>query len=81
MLGQKTGGRVAGTPNKNRRAYLQEVYGKYPGFNPLLSILELAEKTESEQVKLTCYKELAKYIFPPLQAVSHSCDDFEWSVF
>ena len=67
---EKKGGRQAGTPNKNRDTLFEELNIKYPDFNPLVALVEIAEKTKSDAIKVTCYKELAKYHVPQLKSIS-----------
>ena len=45
---------------------------KYPGYHPLVSILEIANDPEADmRLQLECHKAIVKYVAPSLQAVSH----------
>jgi hypothetical protein len=59
----KTGGRVKGSRNKDRSFLFDELYSKAPKLNVLLKFIEIAESTDNELLKFSCYKELAKYTF------------------
>jgi hypothetical protein len=65
---KKAGGRVAGTPNK-RSTLFDEVNEKHPNFNPLIALIDLAQKTKSESIKVICFKELVKYYVPQLKSI------------
>lgn len=65
----KTGGRVKGSRNKDRAFLFDELYAKAPKLNVLLKFIEIAESTDNELLKFSCYKELAKYTLPQLRSI------------
>jgi disulfide oxidoreductase YuzD len=68
--GLKTGGRLPGTPNKERRTLLETIEDKYPGYNPVLSLVDIANDPENDiNLRFQANKEVAKYISPQLKAV------------
>lgn len=70
MRGKKTGGRKAGTKNKDRSEIFRELYEHHPNLNILLKLLEIAENSTNEAIKYNCYKEVAKYTLPQLKAIA-----------
>lgn len=65
----KTGGRVKGSRNKDRSFLFDELFTKHPKLNVLLKFVEIAESTDNEILKFSCYKELAKYTLPQLRSI------------
>ena len=71
--GTKSGGRVKGTPNKERTALKARLEEKFPGFCPIEMMCEIAQdKLQEFPLRLTAAKEVAQYIYPKLKAVEHS---------
>ena len=61
----KTGGRVKGTPNKKTIELQELIKEKYPNFNPILSMIELAENHfTATELQFQCLKEVAQYLLP-----------------
>lgn len=70
MKGLKTGGRLPGTPNKKSLAIRELLAQKYPGYNPVLSLVEIAQDPGNEiTIRLQAHKEVAKYMAPQLKAI------------
>lgn len=69
MKGHKTGGRTKGTKNIDRSKIFEDLQNKYPDFNPLISLADIAKKTKNESIKVLCYSTIARYILPQLKAV------------
>lgn len=72
-IGQKTGGRKKGTPNKKT----QDVQAKLDaiGCDPITSLALLAQTSEDEGIKVQCLKEIAQYVLPKRRAIEHSGTD------
>lgn len=70
MKGQKTGGREAGTPNKNTQAIAEMLAEKYPDYHPIIALAEIAnDKKQDIAIRLHANKEIAKYICPQLKSI------------
>lgn len=70
MQGQKTGGREAGTPNKKTLELEALIQEKFPNFNPLIAIIEIAQsELIPTELSLQCYKEVASYLYPKRKAL------------
>ena len=70
MKGQKTGGRIPGTPNKSTKAIAELLVEKYPGYHPIIALAEIAnDKTQEVAIRLHANKEVAKYICPQLKSI------------
>ena len=64
-LGQKTGGRQKGTPNKSRAALLEAINEKYPDYHPVLAMVEIAhDEGSTPEMRFQAHKEIAQYIEP-----------------
>src|SRR5436190_19967770 len=81
--GMKTGGRVAGTPNRktNEVAVLLESLN----CNPIEGMVQIAQNPEASlELRGKMFSELAHYMFPKRKAVEYgSPDDFvrpQWTV-
>ena len=71
----KTGGREKGTPNKKKQELIDRIEEKYPNYDPLLSLVAIGNDPETPlELKVTCHKEVAKYIHPQRKAVDISGD-------
>jgi len=67
----KTGGRVAGTPNKSTQALMERLESL--DCDPIKGIAEIARDPATDpQLKVRCYAELAQYIHPKRKAVDIS---------
>ena len=64
---QKTGGRVKGTKNKLNMGVVEALEQR--GIDCVEEMLKIAEQTEKEDIRLTVYKELLKYVYPQRKAV------------
>lgn len=69
-LGEKTGGRQKGTPNRERRELLELLQEKYPGYDPVIAMAEIAHTTENETLRFQAHREVAKYTRPRLKTVN-----------
>jgi len=67
--GVKTGGRKQGTPNKGKLSLMELIETKYPCYNPVLSLVEIANDLEVDvKIRVHCHKEVARYTHAPLKA-------------
>jgi hypothetical protein len=70
---KKSGGRPLGVPNKERRELFDMMAEKYPDYNPVISMIEIARDYNNEiDLRFQAHKEVAKYVFPQLKAVEFS---------
>jgi hypothetical protein len=75
--GKKTGGRTAGTPNKDKEELLElirEAVGN-PDYHPVVEMAKVATSTDSgiaEELKFQANKEVAQYIASKRKAIEHS---------
>lgn len=67
---RKIGGRRKGTPNKKT----SEIIERLKDEDIVGSLLEIANTTEKEEVKLRVYIELMKYIYPQRKAIEMNND-------
>ena len=75
MYGDKTGGRQLGTLNKKTKELEELIKNKYPDFNPILSMIEISRNPETPlNVRYSCLKEVAQYLFPKKKALELSSD-------
>ena len=66
-------GRKKGTPNKRTKNLIELIESKYPKFDPVISLIEIAIDNETPlDLKVNCLKEIAKYIHPQRKAVEVS---------
>lgn len=71
--GKKTGGRIKGTPNAERKELVELLHSKYPGYDPVLAMAEIAhDKKNNSDLIFAAHKEVAKYTRPQLKAIEHS---------
>lgn len=79
-------GRKKGSKNKNQ--ILDVIREKYPDYNPILAMVDLANNDElvvtsdgikvlavDNNLKLQCHKEVAKYCYPTLKAIELTGED------
>ena len=65
--------RPAGTPNKNKQALIALLEARYPGYQPVVSMAEIANDMDNDlQMRFNAHKEVAQYIVPKLKAVEHT---------
>lgn len=73
MYGAKTGGRKKGTPNKRTSDLLEQIQSRWPGYDSVLALVELAHDLELPvELRFQCHKEIAHYIEPKRKAVDVS---------
>jgi hypothetical protein len=62
--------RPAGLPNKNKQALIALLEARYPGYNPVCEMVEIAKNPENDiSLRANMHKEVAKYVAPQLKAV------------
>jgi hypothetical protein len=69
MKGKKTGGRLPGTPNRQTGELIDLIKFKYPGYHPVVALVDIANSSQDVAIRLQANKEVAKYICPQLKAV------------
>jgi len=63
----------AGIPNKNKQALIALLEARYPGYQPVVSMAEIANDMDNDlQMRFNAHKEVAQYIVPKLKAVEHT---------
>ncbi|MET0063216.1 MAG: hypothetical protein ABW176_13070 [Candidatus Thiodiazotropha endolucinida] len=71
--GQKTGGRKQGTPNKRTEEISELLKKKFPKYNPVVQMAEIAQdKKVDMNLRVQCAKEVAQYLFPKRKAIEVS---------
>ena len=71
--GKKTGGRKPGTLNKTKQSILDMLQEEFPGYHPVMALAVLGnDETLEKASRITCHKEIAKYVAPQLKAVEHN---------
>jgi hypothetical protein len=71
MVGRKTGGRVAGTPNRKTRD-VQELLESLD-CDPIQGMARLAmNKKTRPELRARMFAELAQYVYPKRKAIEHS---------
>lgn len=74
--GKKTGGRQKGTPNKDTKALQDRIASKYPGWDPVEAMAEIAQDDKNDvMIRLAALKEIAQYIHPKRKAIEHTGKD------
>ena len=74
--GKKTGGRQKGTPNKDTQALQERIAQRYPGWDPVEAMAEIAQDdTNDVMIRLAALKEIAQYIHPKRKAIEHTGKD------
>lgn len=71
--GERRGGRQKGTPNKKTLEFVDAL----GSFNPAKALVNLYKRTEDENIKLGCLKEMLKYIYPQRKAVEVNVETFD----
>ena len=64
---EKTGGRQKGTKNKLNLGVEDALNAR--GIDCVEEMLKIAQTTDKEDIRLTVYKELLKYVYPQRKAV------------
>ena len=74
--GKKTGGRQKGTPNKDTQALQERIAQRYPGWDPVEAMAEIARDDQNDvMIRLAALKEIAQYIHPKRKAIEHTGKD------
>ena len=78
-LGRKTGGRVAGTPNKRTQDVIERLATL--GCDPIEGMARIAmDESNAPELRGRMFAELAQYVAPKRKAVEHSAEDGTASV-
>lgn len=73
--GLKTGGREVGTPNKGKQSLMELIESKYPNYNPVMALCDIANDSEVDiKLRIYCNKEVARYTHAPLKATEPETD-------
>ena len=68
--GFKSGGRVVGTPNGERKALSEMLKDRFPKYHPVIALAEIGNnKKNNIAIRLQAHKEVAKYICPQLKSI------------
>ena len=68
--GFKTGGRTKGTPNRDKQALRERLSSLYPGYDPILAMVAMANDDSLEpSMRLDCHKTIANYIHPKMRSI------------
>lgn len=74
--GAKSGGRQKGTLNKNKQAIAAMLAAKYPEYDPVIHMAEIANDSENDiSIRFNASKEVAKYRHAQLKAVEVTGED------
>ena len=74
--GERRGGRQKGTPNKDTKALCDRIAERYPGWDPVEAMAEIAQDdTNDVMIRLAALKEIAQYIHPKRKAIEHTGKD------
>lgn len=80
-MGFKTGGRVRGVPNKERKTIAEMLKDRYPDYHPVLALAEIGNDMQNDiAVRIQAHKEVAKYTCSPKKAVNDT-DDTDNEIF
>lgn len=72
----KTGGRLPGTPNKRRQALFDLVEELYPGYDPVIAMIEIGQNSRNDiEVRLSAHKEAAQYLHTKLRSMDLALSD------
>jgi len=72
-LGRKTGGRVAGTPNKKTLDVIERL--EQLGCDPIEGMAKIAmDAANPPELRGRMFSELAQYVVPKRKAIEHSTD-------
>ncbi|MDB2410538.1 hypothetical protein N9W57_07955 [Pseudomonadales bacterium] len=74
--GFKTGGRIKGTPNRDKQALRERLSSLYPDYDPILAMVEMAnDNTLEPSMRLDCHKTIANYIHPKMRSIEHIIEE------
>lgn len=74
--GFKTGGRMPGTPNANKKELSTMILEKYPNYHPVMALVDIANNSELDIIlRFQANKEVAKYLCPQLKSIDISSED------
>lgn len=69
-------GRPKGVPNKNKRALQLLLEKRYPGWDPVVQLAEIAQNEANDMpVRVQAAKEVASYMHPKLKQVDMKLDE------
>ena len=69
-------GRKKGVPNKDTQALQDRIAAKYPGWDPVEAMAEIAQDdTNDVMIRLAALKEVSQYIHPKRKAIEHTGKD------
>lgn len=70
---KKSGGRKAGTPNKDKKELIERIKEKFPDYCPVEAMCKVGEDIlEKPELRMTAHKEVAQYIYPKLKSIDHN---------
>jgi hypothetical protein len=69
---KKTGGKVKGSINKEKRELIDRIREKFPDLCPIEKMCEIIQTTTEESTIVSCCKEVAQYIYPKLKSIDHN---------
>ena len=75
--GTKTGGRKAGTPNKDKAELLQQIRDHIgdQDYHPVFAMAEIAvDEKMGNDMRFSAHREVAQYVAPKLKSVEHTAD-------
>ena len=74
--GERRGGRTAGTPNKDTSRLMELLSKKYPKWDPVIAMAEVANGNKADEgLRFAAAKEVAQYVYPKRKAIEHSGKD------
>lgn len=74
--GIKTGGRKKGTPNKKTKILSELIANKYPTFNPVLKLIEIALTDNVDlNIRVAILKEIATYMYPKMKPTEYKTEE------
>ena len=74
--GFKTGGRIKGTPNRDKQALRERLSSLYQDYDPIQAMVEMAnDETLEPSMRLDCHKTIANYIHPKMRSIEHIIED------
>jgi len=51
------------------------IASKYPDYDPVLAMVEIAQCTDSEAIAVQCHKEVSQYLYPKLKSIEVQVED------
>ena len=71
--GFKVGGRKKGTPNKDKKALLDLINERFPGYHPVVSMADIAnDESQTMELRASMHKEVSQYVEPKRKSVELS---------